>query len=277
MVVIRLIGGIGNQLFQYAAAKALSIKHKESLFLDIDAFKTYKTHAYGLNHFNIKEKVYKNNLPKWCKKFFYRFKIYKNYYEKDFTYNKDFFNQKYINIFLKGYFHSEQYFIKFREELLKDLKIVSPLKKETIELIEAINQSNSVSIHIRRGDYLLHDMHNTSKDVYYKKALNYILNHVENPIYYVFSDDMDWVKENFITNSKTYYVDINDAESSYQDLLLMSNCKHNVIANSSFSWWGAWLNTNPNRIVIAPETWFNDSSIDYSEVVPKSWIKIDNK
>ncbi|MGB6269589.1 MAG: alpha-1,2-fucosyltransferase, partial [Olleya sp.] len=158
--------------------------------------------------------------------------------------------------------------------ILRDFKIVSPLKKQTQKLLTEMTQTNAVSIHIRRGDFLKHDVHNTSKEDYYKEALSVIESKIEQPTYYLFSDDMDWVKANFKTKHKTVYVDFNDATTAFEDIKLMSNCKHNIIANSSFSWWSAWLNTNPNKIIIAPKQWFNGDKYDYTDVVPKSWITI---
>jgi hypothetical protein len=274
MIVVKIIGGLGNQLFQYATAKALAIKNNDSLRLDVSAFSTYKTHAYGLHHFNTSRKTYKNKTSKFMRKLYYKLKRYKNYYEPAFNYNPQLLETKYHTLFLNGYFQSEQYFLDCRDVILKDLKVVSALKPETQALIKEVQACNSVSVHIRRGDYLLHELHNTSKEVYYNKALDYIISHVTSPVYYLFSDDMDWVKANFKTNSKTVYVDINDAASNYEDLSIMSHCKHNIIANSSFSWWGAWLNENPDKIVTAPEVWFNDDTMDYSDVVPKSWVKL---
>ena len=97
---------------------------------------------------------------------------------------------------------------------------------------------------------------------------------INKPVYFIFSDDMPWVKQNFKTKFETIYVDFNDASTNYEDLKLMTSCKHNIIANSSFSWWGAWLNKNPNKMVIAPTKWFNDETRDYKDVIPKNWIKI---
>lgn len=151
--------------------------------------------------------------------------------------------------------------------------MVSPLKPITIKIMDYIQSVNSVSIHFRRGDYIGNRIHETDKTEYYKEALNIIQSKVENPVYFVFSDDINWIRENFKTSFETHYIDFNDSESNYEDLKLMSSCKHNIIANSSFSWWGAWLNSNPDKIVISPKKWFNDDMLNYEDVIPQSWIQ----
>ncbi len=273
MIIIQLLGGLGNQMFQYAAAKALSLEKKQQLVIDTTAFDTYKLHQFGLNTFATKLKFYNFISKSRAKlnKFFGNFTAYK---EKQFNYNADFFDQKTTTIYLEGYFQSELYFKKYENEIRADFEITAPLKEKTIALIHKMKHENAVSIHIRRGDYLQHDIHNTDKTEYYALATQYIETKISNPIYYLFSDDMSWVKDNFKTNFETHYVDFNDAATNYEDLKLMSSCKHNIIANSSFSWWSAWLNANPNKIVIAPQKWFNDKSRDYSNVLPENWIKL---
>jgi hypothetical protein len=273
MVIVQLIGGLGNQLFQYAAAKSLAIEKKKKLRIDISQFGSYKLHNYALNHFNITSNIYKkpNKYLRKITSFFYKNIRYK---EVGFGYNKDLIQIDGAAVFLVGYFQSEKYFLKYEKEIRKDFEIITPLKKITKETIEQIQKVNSVSIHIRRGDYLINPMHNTNKEYYYEKALEIIENRIENPVFFVFSDDMDWVKLNFSTKRETVFIDFNDALTNFEDLKLMSSCKHNIIANSSFSWWGAWLNQNPDKIVIAPKQWFNDDSIYSEDIIPTSWIKI---
>lgn len=273
MVIVQLIGGLGNQLFQYAAAKSLAIEKKKKLCIDVSQFENYKLHNYALNHFDIVSNIY-NKPNKYLRKIssFFQKSIY--YKEVEFRYNKDLMNLNGDNIFLEGYFQSEKYFLKYEKEIRKDFEIISPFKKITKEAIKQIQKVNSVSIHVRRGDYLTNPIHNTNKEKYYKNALKLIENRIEDPVFFVFSDDMDWVKLNFSTKLKTVFIDFNDALTNFEDLKLMSSCKHNIIANSSFSWWGAWLNQNPNKIVIAPKQWFNDDSRYSKDVIPTSWAKI---
>lgn len=273
MITVQLIGGLGNQLFQYAMAKSLAIEKKQKFSIDTSSFEHYKLHHYALNHFNIQKKIYQkpNRYLKRIKDLFQRTAFFK---EKEFNFNSAIFTIPEKNIYLEGYFQSEKYFVKHEKQIRKDFEIISPLKQKTNETIKHIQEVNSVSLHIRRGDYLQHAMHNTDKKVYYKSAMAIIESKVKNPVYFVFSDDIAWAKANFKTNFKTIFVDFNDALTNFEDLKLMSTCKHNIIANSSFSWWGAWLNDNESKIVIAPKLWFNDDTMNTNDVIPESWIKI---
>lgn len=273
MIIVQLIGGLGNQMFQYAAAKAFSLEKKQQLVVDTTALVTYKLHQFGLNNFVAQLNHYNFIAKSVVKlhKLFGRFAVYK---EKQFDYNRDFFTQNAATLYLEGYFQSELYFKKYEKEIRTDFEIASPLKDKTLQLLDKMKLENAVSIHIRRADYLQHAIHNTDKSEYYKSAMNYIELKISNPVYYLFSDDMSWVKDNFKTDFETHFVDFNDVLTNYEDLKLMSSCKHHIIANSSFSWWSAWLNPNPNKIVIAPQKWFNDETVNYSDVVPESWIKL---
>ena len=278
MVIIKLQGGLGNQMFQYASAKAIALHRKQELKIDHSNFETYDLHSYGLDHFNIKaEKQLIGSKSTFFNKLAFKYGLKKEHThnETDFKFNenKQIFNIKTNDLILHGYYQTEKYFKKYRNEILADFEIKGFLKPETEAMLSKIRSTNAVSIHIRRGDYLLHDVHNTSKDAYYKAAMEFIESKIENPVYYLFSDDMKWVKENFKSKHEMVYVDFNDASTNYQDIKLMSNCKHNVIANSSFSWWSAWLNKNPEKLVIAPKVWFNGDMYDYTDIVPETWYK----
>jgi len=142
---------------------------------------------------------------------------------------------------------------------------------------QKIKEKNSVSLHIRRGDYLTMQKAIDTIGVcpldYYDKAIREITRKIKNPTFFIFSDDINWVKENLKTNSPTIFVSGGKLKD-YEELILMSKCKHNIIANSSFSWWGAWLNNNPNKIVIAPKKWFKDTSKNTRDLIPESWLKL---
>lgn len=286
MVAIELIGGLGNQMFQYATARALALSRHEKLVLDNQLFTNYALHYYGLNHFNItcdflekdKSVVEPLKILDKVKAVLSQKKIFYPYVEQDLTYDKELFELSHKNIFLKGYFQSEKYFIKFENQLRKDFEIISPLKKETIEMLELIYAQNSVSLHIRRGDYVSNPqanaVHGTCDLNYYHRAIEIIKKEIENPVFFIFSDDIDWAKENLNIDNTTHFVDFNDASTNYEDLKLMSNCKHNIIANSSFSWWGAWLNSYQSKIVITPSKWFNTDIHNPKDIIPESWLKI---
>ncbi|CAD7803944.1 O-antigen biosynthesis glycosyltransferase WbnK [Chryseobacterium aquaeductus] len=286
MVAVELIGGLGNQMFQYATARALALARDEDFVLDNHLFANYDLHDYALNHFNIKGSFFEKeravfeplSFSEKAKAVFLQKKIYNIFEEQGLTYDTKLIDLPYKNIFLKGYFQSEKYFIRFEDQLRKDFEIKSPLKKETIDLLKIIGSENSVSLHIRRGDYVnnaeANAVHGTCDLNYYHKAIAIIREKIENPVFFIFSDDINWAKENLKIDSTTYFVDFNNAATNYEDIKLMSTCKHNIIANSSFSWWGAWLNANKSKIVIAPSKWFNVEYHNSKDIIPEPWMKI---
>ena len=134
-----------------------------------------------------------------------------------------------------------------------------------------------MSLHIRRGDYTkpsTQSLHGLCNAEYYAKSIAYIAERVENPVFFIFSDDIDWAKENMKTGYEQYYIDFNDASQNHEDLRLMSNCKHHIVANSTFSWWGAWLDPNPIKIVTIPSIWFAGYDYDTRDLYPDGWIHI---
>ena len=267
--------GLGNQMFQYAFYLRLRSRYPHSFyFFDID--RSQKVH-YGFEL----DKIFKINSEKSiigyrrlysiCPFLGRVFKsVDQNYFcQFDGAYLKGGYPLARYN----GYWQSEDYFkpiervvreaFVFREELIS---------KKTKEEAYLLDNSNSVAIHVRRGDYLNQlDLYGLCSKAYYDEAITYIRERVPNPKFVFFSDDIEWVKEHISCEGATY-VDWNTSIDSWQDMYLMSCCKHNIIANSSFSWWGAWLNTNKDKIVIAPEPWVNFSR-DY-DIVPKEWIRI---
>ena len=190
------------------------------------------------------------------------------------------------NVYLEGYWQSEKYFKEIEYIIRKDLIIKPNLKGRNKDIAKKIVSENSISLHIRRGNYVanpeIFKVHGTCEQEYYYEAIDYITENVKEPYFYIFSDEIEWAKDNFKIEYAHTFVDINigfdgenyQDEKNYEDLRLMSLCKHNIIANSSFSWWGAWLNQNPEKIVIAPKKWFNDESLDTSDLIPNSWIRI---
>ena len=179
-----------------------------------------------------------------------------------------------------GYWQNYNY-IKNNAEKIKNIFSfnLNKLDKNNKELLNNIENNNSVSIHIRRGDYLnknnFDKFANICNEKYYLNAINYIEKNIENPKYFVFSDDIEYCKYLFKEINNIFYVQNNKGKDSYWDMFLMSKCKHNIIANSSFSWWGAFLNSNNNKIVLAPNKWFNFDDISQN-ILPKEWIKIES-
>ena len=148
------------------------------------------------------------------------------------------------------------------------------ISNKNLSLAKTIRETNSVSIHVRRGDYLMEIGWDTCNLEYYNKAIKYIEQILPHCTFYVFSDDILWCMKNLTNKYNFIYVDWNKGNDSWQDMYLMSQCKNNIIANSTFSWWGAWLNNNPQKIVITPSIWFNDRNPNDCDIIPDNWIKI---
>jgi len=185
------------------------------------------------------------------------------------------------NVFLRGFWQSEKYFLGHRKAILEEFSFKNSFSDENMKIATRIQETTSISIHVRRGDYVSNPgacktFASLNID-YYQQAIRKINVNATNMLLVFFSDDIDWVKKNIIgqlPNSYQYViVNINKRSESYNDMHLMSLCKHNIIANSSFSWWGAWLNQNPEKKVVAPKRWFliDKNTID---LYPKDWIKI---
>lgn len=294
MIIVYLTGGLGNQMFQYATARRLAEKHSTILKLDVNGFETYKLHRYSLHCFNIWEYLATRTeiqeclaLPKLNKfeKVISRLGVKKIaplvspnvWKEKHFHFDPEILEAP-NNIYLEGYWQSAKYFQDIRPILLREFSFKYPQDAKSQDINQTINNTNSISIHIRRADYVTnsqtYQIHGACSLDYYQKCVNDITSKVEYPYFFIFSDDPSWAKENLNLSFPTVLVDHNDASKNYEDLRLMSQCKHNIIANSSFSWWAAWLNSNPDKIVYAPQRWFNDDSINYADVYCENWQKI---
>jgi hypothetical protein len=288
MIIVNLTGGLGNQLFQYAFGKYLAVENNCELKLDVSSYENYEWHDYSLSPFKINE-IFAS--PEECQSFkgtglnFFQ-KIYRkllrlNYLvaEDTFQFNPN-YKLKKAPIYLDGYWQSENYFKEIETIIRKEFIVKKAPSYKNQTLIEKIQHENAVSLHIRRGNYVnvshVNETHGTSSLEYYKSAVDIISSKEASPIFYIFSDDISWAKNNLNLDFETVFVDINDAKSDYEDLRLMFTCKHNIIANSTFSWWGAWLNTNSKKIVIAPKVWFNDIDLnnqtDY--LIPSEWLRI---
>jgi hypothetical protein len=294
MIISKLIGGLGNQMFQYAAGAALAQKKMCQFKIDISAFENYSLHnGYELDIFNITgelaSKTEVQSLTGAHSKIgmMVRRKLQLNkkthIIEKEFNYNKNFFDEK-ESAYLEGYWQSYRY----PESCEKIIRNEFTFKSEPVglnyDLAQNITNSNSVSVHIRRGDYItnpnFNGVHGFIGLDYYLKALQQIEDIIELPKFFVFSDDIDWVKNNLKLSENACYVSHNKGNRSYEDMRLMSMCKHNIIANSTFSWWAAWLNSNPKKVVIAPANWFANTSVvpNYEKFLcslfPTDWTTI---
>ena len=291
MIIVRLIGGLGNQLFQYAVARHLAEIHGTVLKIDISGFETYKLHKYSLWPFNIQEHFASTEevaklTPKMgvagriLRRVLHRpLKLAKTHIKEK---NSFYFDPEILNlpdgIYLDGYWQSEKYFANIEDNIRREVTVKTPQMHKNKELAELIASCEAVSIHIRRGDYVSNSntnkKHGTCKLDYYFRCLEYITNAINHLHFFVFSDEPQWACDNLKLTYPTTIVDYNGVDKNYEDIRLMSQCKYNIIANSTFSWWAAWLNKNPDKIVIAPKKWFNDSSINTSALIPDSWIQL---
>lgn len=288
MIIVRIIGGLGNQMFQYALYKSLEERQLLTK-VDILSFERYHLHnGYEL------ERIFKKIRPNYATLEESRLladsgldllsKLKRkilgikrtHYKESSLSFNDDIIGSS-VEMYFDGYWQSEKYF-KNIESVIREEFTFQPFHEErNIEIEKKMQQSNSVSIHIRRGDYLNNRLYaGICTEEYYSKAIRYIKNYIDNPYFFVFSDDIEWCKAHLNLINRAEYIDWNMAENSYRDMQLMSMCKHNIIANSTFSWWGAWLNDNPEKIVIAPSRILNSVN-DVVDLIPDDWLKIDNK
>ncbi|MDB5281886.1 MAG: glycosyl transferase family 11 [Bacteroidota bacterium] len=292
MVIARIFQGLGNQLFQYAFVRALSLRHNVPFKLDTTYFKFYSDHRqYGLDKFNIvehiatEEDIYnvKNGIKKnrLANFIFQRTKgnlpYYKQPYLKEDLSRLD-KNLLLIdsNTYVDGYFTSEIFFKDFETQIRTDFQLKASPNKANLDFIVKAKEQNSICISIRRGDFVSNPMHDVCDLDYYRDALNVMNERVSNAVYYIFSDDNDWVKQNFKISQEHYYVTHNYPDF-YEDFRLMQNCRHHIIPNSTFSWWAAWLANHPEKIVIAPEIWLNTTEVDYSYFLPEKWVKVHNR
>jgi hypothetical protein len=261
-----ITGGLGNQMFQYAFALALSKHYKDRVILDTSWYNFTKTREYQLGAFNISldlgyTLVNNDTLVQ---------EVYNIFDPTVFDYKK--------NIVFKGYWQSEKYFIKYKDLLKLEFTLKKELHKKSEIYKKMIIKTESISIHIRRTDYVTHPytnrIHGTCSIAYYQEAISILKKTTNNPYFFIFSDNLDWAKENLDNNENMIFVELDQNIPDYEEIILMSLCKHNIIANSSFSWWGAWLNQNPNKIIIAPEKWFNDDDYYTRDLIPREWIAI---
>ena len=280
MIIVKIKGGLGNQLFQYAVGRAVALRHKVPLKLDTTIFETYNLHnGYRLDQFAIQAEIAADNeiinLKGRNNLLFSAFRKAGLAKRKSYVKEKrsSYFDASVFKnnfVYLDGYWQNELYFSDIRELLLKELSLNSSINDLSCAYLECIKKSNSVSLHVRRGDYLNLKNINVLEVDYYMKAAEYIRKNVEKPTFYIFSDDLEWCKSTLAFLGDCIYVERTQTE--IDDLKLMSFCQHNIIANSSFSWWGAWLNQNPNKTVVAPKGWIiNDP--DSSNVIPSDWVK----
>lgn len=299
MIIVKLMGGLGNQMFQYAIGRCLAHRHRTELKLDhafLESSCDNVTHRqFELDCLRVSCRrasradcsfvaLYgRKRAIRWiismlplawqmsCSRRVLR--------ECSFRFDPSFLDAP-DNIYLQGYWQSELYFADVAEILRKEFQVRNPLAGENLRIATVINNCCSVSLHIRRGDYVSDpktaSFHGLCSLEYYTCAVEMLNKELTAPHYFVFSDDIAWAKANLKLEHPMTFVDHNAADQGHEDLRLMSLCRHHIIANSSFSWWGAWLNPCPGKVVIAPDRWFRDPAIDNGDLLPPSWRRINS-
>jgi hypothetical protein len=290
-VITKLLGGLGNQLFQYAIGRRIAELNAMDLKLDISPFQEYPLRKYCLGNFRIRENFSTTEdiehiiMNRNLNKFYLTFPVLKpkerillvREKRREYEYNKRYLSIR-NNIYLSGYWQSEKYFKEIASIIRKEFQLKDRPSEPSRRMAEVIAGCEAVNLHIRRGDYASNPQTNQYHGLctldYYYAAINRLTSQLKTPHFFIFSDDIPWVRENLKLPYPTVYVSHNGEERDYEDLWLMSLCKYHIIANSSFSWWGAWLAEYEGKIVIAPQKWLNNSEINTLDLVPESWVKI---
>ena len=289
-MIIWFSGGLGNHMFQYALYRTA-----QSLGYDVKADLSFYDNKECHNGYEL-ERIFNIRLNKCTAQESSKFVDRMDYFSRVIrklgatsfgirenkiieNYSKhidDLLDVKNKNKYLQGYWQSEKYFKSIESTLKQEFVFPKLIDNKNEEVAQSIKNSNSASIHVRRGDYLSHSIYYAlGESNYYNNAINYLLNECASINFYIFSDDIDWCRTNLNLPINTVYIDWNKNQDSYIDMQLMSMCKYNIIANSSFSWWGAFLNKNKEKIVVAPQNWFaEDSGYDASLIVPEDWVKL---
>ncbi|AMR31835.1 hypothetical protein A0256_10580 [Mucilaginibacter sp. PAMC 26640] len=297
MIIVKLQGGLGNQMFQYAFGLSVSQRQKAKLYLDNSFFTGQQPGTdIALRQFDLN--VFAGDFaftdPTTVKTFTNPGKLQKTlnnlkigrkrtYTEASLRVNEDAL-MIHAPAYFDGYWQSEVYFKDLEYKIRKAYSFNKQLNQASQKLAdELMLKTNAVSIHVRRGDYIsserTNQIHGTCSTSYYLNAIELVREKIADPEFYLFTDDPAWVKDTLMpVLADATLVIHNRAEDSWQDMALMSKCSHHIIANSSFSWWGAWLNPNKDKIVVAPKYWFktHDHYFDDSDILPQSWIKISN-
>lgn len=269
-MIVRLMGGLGNQMFQYAFGRALCLKRQEKLILDTWSYCNDKSRSYELGQYNILK-----NKGRLFQKAFYNvlwnIKIHfclSPVLEKIFGMECEHMGFGGHNInnsskYLVGYWQCTEYFANIRDILINEFKYMGELSKLQKQMITDMQSENSIAVHIRRGDYLnVQDIYVNLERNYYDAALQYITERAANAKIYIFSDDMEWCKREFADWGNVVFVDEEISSNMHTDFELMKNCRHYIIANSTYSWWAAWLSENDDKLIVAPADWFCDSMLN---------------
>lgn len=286
MIYARLFGGLGNQLFQYTTARALSLRVGSVVGLDMRYLPDPPHYqSYALNHFAIRAQTDPQGLPP------HRLQALRHFAWRMGLGSPRFLRERCLGVnvavmragdgvYLHGYFQSESYFADHLPRIRAELQITTPPDLQNAEWLDRIkNDPQAVSVHLRRGDYVAAEKasatHGTCDAAYYARAIAHLRALTgTSPRAYVFSDDPAWVRANLRLDAEMEVVGHNGPTAHYEDLRLMSACRHHIIANSTFSWWGAWLDARLDKIVIAPQRWFATDRLVNPDILPRDWVRL---
>jgi hypothetical protein len=289
-ILVHLLGGLGNQMFQYAAARAVAVRCNAPLILDASWLSDGAQRQFALRPFRIKADVLQPapsrsplSLALWrfARRLNRRFAPRRLgapvYREKSFRYD-DGVQSCRAPVYMYGYFQSEKYFADCREVIFQDFQVVTPPRPAAKALLDLIEASDAICLHIRRGDYVTDPSANAFHGLcpldYYHRGLDDVARHLTRPECFVFSDDPVWVRENLKLNVPMTIVDIHGPDEAHEDLRLMAACHSYVIANSTLSWWGAWLGRRAGKCVVAPQQWFQTTTRDTHDLIPGDWARL---
>jgi len=287
-VIVRMMGGLGNQLFQYAAGRTLALATGRGLLLDTSAYREDRLRAYQLDRFAIAARpLRRGDVP------FFRLRRSRLGAILPRRSRVEIVRERFParvpvwpergrvsdagTPYLIGYWQSERYFAAAADTIRRELRLRKPADRANAATLESITGCDAVALHVRRGDYVSNPAatayHGLCGLDYYQAAIRRLCESVAQPHFFVFSDDLDWVRENLDTGHPTTWVGDN-ADTPWEDLRLMAACRHFIVANSSFSWWGAWLGEWPGKQVIAPARWFQADHGGEGEIVPAAWLRM---
>lgn len=294
MILVKLHDGLSNQMFQYAAARRLAAVHSTSVRIDTSWYdnipvgatpRTYELHKLQItgtrasrwetigtdgvrstSRHQVPVALYRKVRPR------YRFVS-----ERHFHFDPEILDLR-NNVCLFGYWMSEKYFADAAEIIRREFGFRDPPSPKNEKYAQRMRESDSVAIHVRRADYTMDPTVKANQGLcgveYYRRALDLVRERLPDPCIFVFSDDLDWARDNLPIGDDAEFVSHNRGATSHEDLRLMSHARHNIIANSSFSWWGAWLNDNETKLVLAPERWMHNRSFDTRDVLPAGWTRV---
>ncbi|HVN40475.1 MAG TPA: alpha-1,2-fucosyltransferase [Myxococcota bacterium] len=290
MIVTRISGGLGNQMFQYAAGRRLALARATGLLLDLSPLddprvatpRCYELHAFPIRAAIASAAELEAIAPRRDSLAARIARRACGARRSAATERHFHFDPEVLDLpdgsCLHGYWQSERYFADVADDVRRELTVERPATGRNAELLERIDACNAVSVHVRRGDYVslppVRATHGVCPLDYYERAARTLAERVADPVFFVFSDDPDWVRDHLRLDGEMVQVDHNRPEAGSEDMRLMSRCAHHVIANSTFSWWGAWLDPRPEKIVVAPRRWFEDGDRDTSDLVPAGWIRL---